>query len=61
MSTDQSEGAASLIKKELDERLTEEQRRKKQVGHVCVGYDPKQCIGKFVGTFRLLLLMIITT
>ena len=24
-------GAASIIKKELDERLTEEQRRKKQV------------------------------
>ena len=28
---DQSEGAVNLIKKELDERLTEEQRRKQQV------------------------------
>lgn len=34
LSTDRSEGAATLIKKELDERLTEEQRRKKQVIYV---------------------------
>lgn len=33
---DEAEVPASLIKKELDERLTEEQRRKKQViSHCC--------------------------
>lgn len=31
-------GAASLIKKELDERLTEEQRRQKQVRRRCEVY-----------------------